>query len=48
MSRRLRKWLTVFAVVLTVGALIALSQRGERANEARTPAEENHVVLTPR
>ncbi len=48
MSRRLRKWLTVFAVVLTVGALIALSQRGERINEVRTPVEGNHVVLAPR
>ncbi|MDP1627173.1 hypothetical protein [Parvibaculum sp.] len=48
MSERMRKWLTVFAVVLTVGALIALSQRGERVNEARTPAESNHVVLAPR
>ncbi|WP_168713203.1 hypothetical protein [Parvibaculum lavamentivorans] len=49
MSQRTRKWLTIFAVALTVGALVALSQRGEGAQEAHIIAEPSgKVVWAPR
>lgn len=51
MSQRLRKWLTAFAAMLTVAALVALASTRDRAmspvNEARAPGEtpDSHAKL---
>lgn len=52
MSQRLRKWLTAFAAMLTVAALVALASTRDRElspanNEARAPGEtpDSHAKL---
>lgn len=46
MSQRVRKWLTAFAVALTVAALLTLGNRDDRPREAHAPAETGEAPGT--